>query len=50
VSWRRIKQSLSLPNKLKDITALKENEFEVEAVVSFYTIFHIPRKKTPKTL
>ena len=36
--------------KLKDITALKENEFEVEAVVSFYTIFHIPRKKTPKTL
>lgn len=27
---------------------MKENEFEVEAVVSFYTIFHIPRKKHQK--
>lgn len=34
--------------KIKDIASLKENEFEVEAVVSFYTIFHLPRKKHQK--
>jgi cyclopropane fatty-acyl-phospholipid synthase-like methyltransferase len=34
--------------KIKDIASLKEKEFEVEAVVSFYTIFHLPRKKHQK--
>lgn len=29
---------------VKDISLLKKNEFTVDAVVSFYTIFHIPRE------
>lgn len=31
--------------EVKDMSGLKENEFHVDAVVSFYTIFHIPREK-----
>jgi len=30
---------------VKDVAILKESEFKIEAVVSFYTIFHLPRKK-----
>ncbi len=29
---------------LKDISLLKRGEYQVDAVVSFYTIFHIPRE------
>lgn len=29
---------------VKDISLLEKNEFTVDAVVSFYTIFHIPRE------
>ncbi|MFZ5437995.1 MAG: class I SAM-dependent methyltransferase [Patescibacteria group bacterium] len=29
---------------VKDIMELKENEYQVDAVVSLYTIFHLPRK------
>lgn len=32
-----------------DITELKEKEYQVEAVVSFYTIFHTPRDSQAKT-
>lgn len=31
--------------EVKDLSELKEKEFNVDAVISFYTIFHIPRKK-----
>ncbi|MFC1952838.1 class I SAM-dependent methyltransferase [Chloroflexota bacterium] len=31
--------------KVKDISTLKRAEYQVNAVVSFYTIFHIPREK-----
>lgn len=43
--------SLALKNvpqgkfEVKDISNLKDNEFTVSAVISFYTIFHIPREK-----
>lgn len=30
--------------KIKDISSLKPGEYNVEAVVSFYTIFHLPRE------
>jgi len=30
--------------EIKDISDLKENEYRVEAVVSFYTIFHLKRE------
>lgn len=33
-----------------DISDLKENEYQVQAVVSFYTIFHIPREQHVKIL
>jgi cyclopropane fatty-acyl-phospholipid synthase-like methyltransferase len=31
--------------EVKDMANLQDGEFEVDAVVSFYAIFHIPRKK-----
>jgi len=31
--------------EIKDMSFLKENEFTVNAVVSFYAIFHIPRER-----
>ena len=30
--------------EIKDISELKENEYRVDAVVSFYTIFHLKRE------
>lgn len=38
----------NLPNcdfEIKDMSKLKKDEYNVDAVVSFYTIFHIPREK-----
>lgn len=32
----------------RDIKELKENEYQVDAVISFYTIFHIPRASQSK--
>lgn len=31
--------------EVKDISELKRNEYQVDAVVSFYAIFHIPREQ-----
>lgn len=31
--------------KVKDMSTLKEEEFSVDAVISFYAIFHIPRQE-----
>ncbi len=30
---------------VKDMLKLKNNEYKVDAVISFYAIFHIPREK-----
>lgn len=35
---------------IRDIQTLQENEFTVDAVVSFYAFFHIPREKHLKLL
>lgn len=36
--------------EVKDMSDLKENGFNVDAIVSFYTIFHIPREKHEELL
>lgn len=39
---------MNLPNctfEVKDMGEIGEGEFQVDAVVSFYAIFHIPREK-----